>query len=75
MIKFKALTIYSYYDGATQFSAQPVQDELDIYMFRWASGGWAGGDPENEDGLRIYKADGHDITVTEDEVDWSEARA
>ena len=70
VIKFKALTIYGYYDGPTLFTASPVEDAVKIYLFRWETSG------DEEDDLldrRVYKADGFDITTKEDQVDWSEA--
>lgn len=73
MSKYKALTIYEYYDGATLFTARGQRgDRNGVYLFRWEASG------NEEDDLadkRIYKADGFDITVTEAEVDWSEAEA
>ena len=71
-MKFKALTIYGYYDGPTLFTA--VSTELPvsgIYLFRWETSG------DEEDDLldrRVYKADGFEITIKENEVDWSEAK-
>lgn len=68
--KFKAITIYHYHDGAVWFTAQSVADAYAIYMFRWSDG------PDDpDDRPRTYKADGYDVTVTEDEIDWSEAKA
>lgn len=79
-MRFKALTIYGYYDGPTLFTAQEQADidlaaplVINTYLFRWE---FDGGD--EEDALldrRVYKADGFDITIKEDEIDWSEAEA
>lgn len=75
MIKLKALTIYNYYDGPTLFTAMVIphfHDQYNIYLFRWTMTG------DEEDDLldrRVYKADGFDITVKENEVDWREAKA
>lgn len=70
--KFKALTIYAYYDGATLFTARGQRgDPHSVYLFRWETSG------NEEDDLldrRVYKADGFDITVKENKVDWSEAK-
>jgi len=70
VIKFKAFTVYEYYDGPTLFTAAPVENTGDIYLFRWTASG------DEEDDLldrRVYKADGFEITTKDDQVDWSEA--
>lgn len=73
MIKFKAMTIYGYYDGPTLFTARGQRgDPASVYLFRWMASG------NEEDDLldrRVYRADGFDVTIKEDEVDWSEAKA
>ena len=74
MIKVKALTIYEYYDGPTLFTAMLIphfHDQFNICLFRWGTSG------DEEDDLldrRVYKADGFEITIKENEVDWSEAK-
>jgi hypothetical protein len=62
---FRGLTVYGYYDGPMLFTAQEVRDDQppSVYLFRWTK--------DDLDGLRIYKADGYDITIKENDIDWT----
>jgi len=70
---FRGLTIYGYYDGPILFTAQddPIEGiphTGNVYLFRCVD------DPETDSAeLRTFKADGYDITIKEDQVNWNEA--
>ena len=72
-MKYKALNMYSYWDGPTVFTFKiiGINNPWNIYIAYYSS---LNTDTEQ---LRIYDVpvhDNHNFTISEDEVDWSDVK-